>query len=234
MTMDRIRRVLHRPLILGLAAGAVLLLCPPPVRAQGPLHVAITNVPYRDVFAFLFLHVEALGTQEFTNRNASVAQKDSYLGFGLGMFSAANTGFQLGWKGTYQRYKADRFGLAKPDGTLHCLDLHVGGRYFPKYPTFGFGKWESGLAFRLTFSAMAGVSLFLPANSDINKLWSLSTDLTAGLAISTGNHPSGLMIECVYRPLSRTLNFQSASIGPFVTVLMKPALAFRLTYLFGP
>lgn len=134
----------------------------------------------------------------------------------------------------YERYRADQFGLSHEGEYLHALDLHLGGRYFPKFPTFGVGGAKSGLAFRLTFSATGGASLLIPQNTDLSSVWAISAELTAGLAITTGDSPSGIMVECVYRPLSNTLNFKTSEGSPFASLVMKPVLALRLTLVFGP
>jgi hypothetical protein len=220
-----------RPRLLALGLTIILLgpAIAPPAAAQDPIRIEITEVPYVKPHAFLRIHFEFTGKQEFFHEDWGTTQKDPYLGFGFGLISARDTDIQLESNFSYQRYKVDKLGMPADNNMLHELDMQVGGRFYPRYPTFGLGK----IPVRLTFSALAGLGWTFPAGLD--DFFGLSMMMSAGLSISSGNNPSGLLIEVVYRPLTNTFKAQKELDGIYYgRITQKPAIGFRIAWLFGP
>jgi len=215
-----------RSIVLVLAGLSLGLVLSAPARAQKQIEVEITEVPYRPVHAFLRVHFEFLGKQEITHQEWLTSQKDSYLGFGLGLISARDTDIQFETNLSYERYKADKIGVPDLD-LVSQFDIQLGGRYFPRFPTFGLGRTPV----RLTFSALAGVGLIFPGSYDM--AYELSMVITAGLMISSGDNPSGFLLEFVYRPLESDFKAQNAD-GYFGKLVKKPAWGIRIAWLFGP
>jgi hypothetical protein len=217
---------LSRPIFLVLAALSLGAVLSAPSLAQEQIEIEITEVPYRPVHAFMRVHFEFLGKQEILHQEWQTTQKDSYIGFGLGLISARDTDFQFESNLAYERYKADLIGIPDLDN-VGRFDIQVGGRYLPRYPTFGLSR----MAVRLTFSALAGAGLVFPGSYDM--AYDLSMILTAGLMISSGDNPSGFLVEFIYRPLESSLKVNSldAYLGKLI---LKPAWGLRIAWIFGP
>jgi hypothetical protein len=212
------------PVLVGLGLG---LFIPAPVLADDPIRIEITEVPYRRTHALLRVHFEFAGRQEIFNQEQQLSQKDPYLGFGAGLISARDSDIQFETNISYERFKSGKLGI--PDlNMVHELDLQLGGRYFPRRPTFGLGSTPV----RLTFSALGGLGWYFPAS--YNNILGLSLILTAGLAVSSGDSASGLLIEFIYRPLETSLDIENIEGGSFGTLVMKPSLGIRVAWLFGP
>ena len=143
------------------------------------------------------------------------------------MISARNSDLQLESNISYERFKTDK--LLLPDlTTLHELEVQLGGRFLPRYPTFGLGK----IPVRLTFSALGGLGWMFPG--PYNFIFDVSMILTAGLHISSGDNPSGFLIEAIYRPLASTLKMENLDDGSFWNVSKKPCVGIRIAWLFAP
>jgi hypothetical protein len=216
-----------RLVILAGAALFIVLWAVPPVRAQEPIRIEITEVPYRPVYAFLRVHFEFAGKQEFLHQEWQTTQKDDFMGFGIGLISAKDSDIQFESNISYQRYKSNLLGVPDFD-MLHELDIQLGGRFFPRYPTFGLGK----IPVRLTFSALGGIGLLMPNGYDIK--YDLSVLLSAGLMISSGSNASGFLIEVVYRPLTTSFKLDTAEGAYLGMIDKKPSIGIRLAWLFAP
>jgi opacity protein-like surface antigen len=224
--MTRVARLV--PAAAAALFAAFFLAVAAPAAAQDPIRIEITEVPYQKPYAFLRAHFEFGGKQELYHEDWGTAQKDPFIGFGVGLISARPSDIQFESNFSYQRYKMD--GLGVPGASLlHELDMQVGGRYYPRYPTFGLGKTPV----RLTFSALAGVGWVFP--SGLDDVFGLSMLLTAGLSISSGSHASGVLLEFVYRPLGNTFGVTKAvDMADYGRLTQKPAFGFRIAWLFGP
>ncbi|MBN2199319.1 MAG: hypothetical protein JW747_05655 [Candidatus Aminicenantes bacterium] len=223
---------LRRPVLLILAGFGLALVFSAPSAAGEKIEIEITEVPYRPVHAFLRIHFEFIGKQEIVHQEWQTSQKDGYLGFGLGLISARDTDFQYESNLSYERYKTDLIGIPDLD-YVSQFNFQIGGRYLPRYPTFGIGR----MAARLTFSALGGAGLIFPGSYDMG--YELSMILAAGLMISSGDNPSGILIEFVYRPLEsgfKVNSWQESALDEVYwgKLIKKPAWGIRIAWIFGP
>lgn len=215
-----------RPIVLILAGWSLVLLLPAPARAQ--IEIEITEVPYRPVYAFLRAHFEFGGKQEILHQEWLTNQKDSFIGFGIGLISAKRSDIQFESNISYERFKVDKIGIGDLR-SLSELDIQLGGRYLPRFPTFGLGR----IPVRLTFSALAGLGLFFAGSYDITTM-EMSMILTGGLMISSGDSGSGFLLEFIYRPLEPNLKVSGIGGPDYGTLALKPSFGFRVAWLFGP
>jgi hypothetical protein len=213
-------------LILALAGLCLVLIFPVPGLAHDPVRIEITEVPYRPVHALLRVHFEFAGRQEIFHQEGQTFQEDPFIGFGAGLISARNSAVQFETNIGYERFKAGKLGFPGLN-LVHELDLQLGGRYFPRYPTFRLGRTPV----RLTFSTLAGLGWYFP--SSYSDVLGLSMILTAGLAVSSGDSASGFLIELIYRPLEANFAVETIEAGVFGTLVMKPAFGIRIAWLFG-
>jgi hypothetical protein len=225
-TISRFRSKKHL-LVLALAGLFLVLFFPAPVLAHDPIRVEVTEVPYRPVHALLRVHFEFAGRQDIFRQEGQLAQKDFFIGFGAGLISARNSDVQFETNISYERFKADKLGFSGLN-TVHELDLQLGGRYFPCYPTFRMGR----IPVRLTFSALGGLGWYFP--SSYSDVLDFSMILTAGLAVSSGDSASGFLVELIYRPLETNLAVETIEAGAFGALVMKPSFSIRIAWLFGP
>ena len=215
-----------RAVVIVLAVMSLGLVSSAPAKAGEQIEIEITEVPYRPVHAFLRIHFEFLGKQEIFHEEWLTSQKDPYIGFGLGLISARAGDIQFESNISYERYKADKIGVPDLD-TVSQFDFQAGGRYFPRYPTFGLGR----TAVRVTFSALAGLGIVFPGSYDLTL--GLSMMMTAGLMVTSGDNPSGFLVEFVYRPLESGFKAENLD-GYFGKLTMKPSWGIRIAWLFGP
>jgi hypothetical protein len=180
------------------------------------IDVTITEVPYREVHAFLHLDGELGplkgGTGGVSNREGR------HIGARLGLMSARRTNLQfvtaLGWR---------RLELKRPEGgedRRNVGELMLGGRFYPLTPTFALGN----LVVRLTASAAGGVVLG-------TSLMDLSAYAGAGFTVGMGDDPSALAVELIYRPLGFTMG--DAELDEEV-LKVEPSWGIRAGFLFGP
>jgi len=220
-------RVTHYLIVLVLAGLCLGLFIPAPVLAHDPIRIEVTHVPYRPTHALLRVHFEFAGQQEIFNQEPQRSQKDPYLGFGAGLISARNSDIQFETNISYERFKSGKLGI--PDlNMVHELDLQLGGRYFPRCPTFGLGSTPV----RVTFSALGGLGWYFPAS--YNNVLGLSMILTAGLAVSSADSASGFLVEFIYRPLETDLDVESIEDGILGRLVVKPSFGIRIAWLFSP
>ena len=189
------------------------------------IDVEVTEVPYRDVYAFLGIHFEPSGqlTAESSN-GASITSK--LTGFGMGLMSARKEDFQFETMLGYRSFSVEKLGIVDEDGgklgKIEIFDMYIGGRFYPRYPTFALGRNPV----RLTFSALGGLGL----SNYSNMLFSMV--ITAGLSLSSHDSPSGLMIEYVYRPSFEYVFPLTVFTNETVTV--GDYTGIRVGFLFGP
>jgi hypothetical protein len=194
--------------------------------AQDSAPVPIGQVPYRPVLMFLPVHVELLGKENISNPDKGFTQKDSFLGFGVGMLAGYPGSIKWLISVSYERFPAKNLALESVN-TLSVVDLQVGVRYFPQLPTFGVGRFPV----RLTLSAQAGGSLVDAGNW--TPLIKPAATLSAGLAFSYEDNPWGLMVEFIYRPLSMKLNLTGVSDLMTSHLTINPSWAIRFSWLFS-
>lgn len=203
-----------------------LFLWPLSVCQAQVIQVEITEVPYEAPYAFLAFHYGFGGNQTVERKSGGASATTPQTEYSLRIQGARDTNIQAEIELGYR--KIDLENLGDSEG-LSFTSVGLGGRYYPRYPTFGLG---SGLAGRLTASALGGFTY--SGNRSTTDLLgqevftdgSFSTDLrlTAGLAFSGREEPSGLTAEIVYRPNSASNLEYSA----------EPAWAIRIGFLFGP
>ena len=189
------------PVLLSLV-GALLVY---PARAE-KLEIEITEVPYREVYAFLSTYVETAPQET---------------GMGVRVQSARDSDFQLDLITGLRRIDVQRSALSTAADRLHFVEGQIGGRYFPRRPTFGFGR----TAVRVMAGAAGGVT-FLDT-LDFNMV------LTAGLAFSRWDDPSGITLELIFRPMEQTATYFDNNANEH-GIVIAPSWAIRVGFLFGP
>lgn len=206
-------------LVAGVLALAQLL---PRGAAAETIDVRITEVPYRPTVAFLHFYLEAVGPASVTLQDGtehSVAQ----VGTGLRIQSARNDrDIQFDAIIGYRRMETFSLGIGKD--TLGFFDIELGGRYFPVKPTFGLGT----TAFRLTAGASGGLT--------VGAATDLTVQVNAGLTVSWGKNPSGLMLELVYRPLTQKATYfpEDDPLSDEESARISSGWTIRAGFLFGP
>jgi hypothetical protein len=190
--------------------------------AGAQISVEITEVPYTKPYAFLGLHFETGGSQTVIRASDSKELIAPQTGFGLRMQSARPENVQLEFEVGYRRldmtaFKAQNIGLGTFD---------IGGRFYPRYPTFGLGN---SIGVRLTASALGGYAFdfadsTVSGSGDSGIIGGFDMRFSAGLAFSGRTDPSGITTEIVYRPSQLTGARYS----------LKPSWALRFGFLFGP
>jgi hypothetical protein len=190
--------------------------------ASAQITIEITEVPYTQPHAFLSVNFETAGAQNVIRASDKSEFLVPQTGFALSMFGAHDTNVQLEMAFAYRRLDLSSISGAQNIG---LGSFHIGGRLYPRYPTFGLG---SSIAVRVTGSALGGYafdfgdSTVTAGNSGI--VSGLDAQISAGLAFSGRSEPSGLTAEVVYRPTE--LSGQRFSV--------KPSWALRFGFLFGP
>jgi hypothetical protein len=179
--------------------------------AAETIDINVTEVPYRETYAFLGLDAEFVGTGEAVT-SAQTTDKIGHLAFLLRMQSARRRTFELEIQLGVQRFSLKSLGL----GTLYAFELNLGGRIFPLTPLFALKR----LGIRPTGSITVGG--YLGDGTE-----GLAASLTAGLAFSFGEDTTGMMIEAVYRPLAYSLSSETP-------VDVTPTISMRLGFFFGP
>jgi hypothetical protein len=204
------------PVIFGLLSPAL---------AEDTAPTSITQTPYRSVGAFLPVYVDFGGPENLSNRDSGITQKDAILGLGFGLQSANNSGIQWQIMAGYEHMPAGEVDIQGAD-SIHVVKLQAGVRYFPRYPTLGLGR----VPIRLTASASAGGAMF--KTGDWSPVLKPTATLSAGLAVSWGDFPGGLVAEFVYRPLTTNLDFTGQSDLLKTRIGVKPSWSIRLSWLF--
>lgn len=195
----------------------ILLLISTSIFSQD-LDIRITEVPYNPPYAFMRIHFDFAGSQpvEILSDN-SVVNARSQLGFGIGLISAKESDIQFEYRFSYRMVDLSNLNLGL---NKHSdFDIILGGRYYPRYPTFGLSK---NTPVRVTLAALGGLDM---RGAQFADQMAIDVILNAGLVISSKDNPSGLMVEFQYRPLG------SDAIG---SVYLKPSYTFCVSWLFGP
>lgn len=193
-------------------------------KANAQIRIEITEVPYREPYAFLGIHFEFSGQQRVEGDNGLTAEAGQ-IGFGLRLMSAKhNQDFQFESLLDYRGIDVKKLGI-KDLNNLSLFDIIFGGRYYPRYPTFGFGS----VAVRFTTAAHGGLGIEISEPTLM-----FTVDLSAGFILSTKDNPSGLSIEFVYRPTTSNIKHESVLDGSKWEVSLKPSWCIRLGFIFGP
>jgi hypothetical protein len=192
--------------------------------------VEITQVPYRETHAFMGVYYEMSGVQNVMRVSDSKSLALPQVGFGLRMMSAKDRNIQGEFEIAYRRMDMKGFQPASTDPQVIGVGSFLfGGRFYPRYPTFGLGK---SIGVRVTASAAGGYGMDMSdngydnANSGVSHRAVSGFDVrtTAGLVFSGRTDPSGVTAEVVYRPVSMTGERYS----------MDPSWNVRLGFQFAP
>lgn len=185
-----------------------------------PIEIRITEVPYEPPpIVFNRVHFDIGGKQTCeTDSIGTVRNARSQIGFGFGVISTRDSDIQLESRFSYR--KVDLSNLNIPGVAKHQdFTILVGGRYFPRYPTFGLSK---STPVRMTFAAIGGLNMRGQGFAD---QMAFDMILNAGIVISQSDNPSGVMFEFQYRPIT-----SDAIPG----VILLPSYTFAISWLFGP
>lgn len=192
--------------------------------------VEITEVPYRETRAFMAVHYELSGVQNVERMSDARTLALPQVGFGIRMMSAKDRNIQGEFEIGYRRMDLKEFQPASSDPQVIGVGtVHFGGRYYPRYPTFGLGR---SIGVRVTASAAGGYGMDMSDNGYDNAtsgathraISGFDVRTTAGLVFSGRTDPSGVTAEVVYRPISMTGERFS----------MDPSWNVRLGFQFAP
>ncbi|MSR22626.1 MAG: hypothetical protein EXR92_03645 [Gemmatimonadetes bacterium] len=128
-----------------------LLFWPSICQAQ-VIQVEITEVPYEAPYVFMGLQYAFGGNQAVERKSDGASVAAPLVGYSLRIQGAHDTDFQAEMELGYRKIDLDGFNGSEG---LSFTDFDLGGRYYPRYPTFGLG---SRIAVRLTGSALGGLS----------------------------------------------------------------------------
>jgi hypothetical protein len=194
--------------------------------AQDEPEPPITQVPYRHTLMFLPVHVEALGRENVQRRTTGVAQKDMYLGFGVGII--AGYPGPLKWQATisFESLPAEKIDVLSITN-ISVIDAQFGFRLLTHKPTFGIGR----VPVRLTAAVQGGASM-IKAGSWTPAVRPAAT-LSAGLFISYEDNPYGLMVEFVYHPLAADIDLKGQSDLLQAFIAIKSSWAIRFSWMFS-
>lgn len=193
------------------------------------IEIEITEVPYREVYAFGSPWFDLGGGHDVTGNGQTIDAR--YTGMGMRIWGARqDRDIQLQLAIGFNQYRVEELGF--PDlVSVSVLDMMWGGRYYPRYPTFGLSRT---LAVRATFFAEGGLamgtnpSFFAPV-----------VVMGAGIAVSSRDNPSGVMLEIVYRPLIQDITHEYDTGFPTYitekyTLTLNPSWNVRLAFLIAP
>lgn len=186
--------------------------------SQEQIDIRITEVPYREPYAFLRLHFDFAGQQkvkDLTTNTTDLAR--SQLGLGLGLISAKQTDIQMESRVSFRT--VDISNITNATRRHNDFNILLGGRYLPRYPTFSIGKKTP---VRLTFSALGGLNM---RGASIADQLTYDVLLDVGLFFSQSDNPSGLMFEFQYRPLGS---------DAIVNFYLTPSWCFSVSWIIGP
>jgi hypothetical protein len=180
------------------------------------INLRITEVPYQPVYAFFRTSFD-LGIQQKVDFNHATFKARNQLGFSIGLISCKESDIQFETRIGYRQVDLSNIDSV-PANKHYDLDIMLGGRYYPRYPTFALSK---NTPVRLTFSGIGGLCL---RGNDLTNM-GLTVALSAGFVFSQKDNPSGIMLEAQYRPLG-----SNAIAG----VYLHPAWLLSIAWLFGP
>ena len=207
----------------------ILLLAFLPGIVHSQIEIEITEVPYQEVYAFMGVYFEVGGAQPLEYNEAVYTVPTTR--FGLRMHSARNSDVQMEWMVGASRSDISTLDIPDLDNIVYGEAL-IGGRYFPRYPTFRLGR---NTPVRLTGSASGGMLMAL--SSGVSQ-FELDIVLTAGIAITGLEEPSGITLEFVYRPNTIGIDYSYYNIDTYsdqnYALLLQPAWALRIGFLFAP
>ncbi len=201
-----------------------IIFCGSSVFSYDKIEVEITEVPYVEPYAFLGVTFETGGSQSVGLRDVEDSSIScSQTGFSLWMMSARhNQDFQFQTHLGYKGIDVSEFDLPNLE-IISNMEIFIGGRFFPRYPTFALSK----LPVRLTFSALGGLC-WVGDNMAFSMLFS------AGFVISSKDNPTGMTFEIGYRP-GLLYKYQPDYVSETeIQIDIEPSWIFRIGFLFGP
>ena len=212
----------------------VLLTCCLPLLWQAPayaqdIEIEITEVPYREVHAFGSPWFDLGGVHDVTGGGQTIDAR--YSGMGLRIWGARqDRDIQLQLAIGYNQYRVEELG-ATDLVSVSVFDMMWGGRYYPRYPTFGLART---LAARATFFAEGGLAM-----GTTPSFFAPTVVMGAGLAISGRSNPSGVLLEIVYRPLTQDVTHEYDTGPPLYDeekfpLTLNPAWNVRLSFVIAP
>jgi hypothetical protein len=216
------------------AAPVVLITCFLTLVWQSPassqdIEIEITEVPYREVHAFGSPWFDFGGAHDVAGETATVDA--DFAGFGLRIWGARqDRDIQMQLAVGFNQYRVEDLAITDLR-TVSVLDMMWGGRYYPRYPTFGVGR---SLAVRATFFAEGGLAMGTSPS-----FFAPVVDFGAGFAISGRENPSGLMVEIVYRPLIQDVTYEYDTGPPLYDELsealtLETGWSIRLGFVIAP
>ncbi len=184
------------------------------------IDIRITEVPYVAPAPILTrLSFEMGGKQPCEVDSVStVRNARSQFGISFGSISTKDSDIQAEMRIAYRLTDLSNL---KISGISKHQDFNIllGGRYFPRYPTFGL---SNKTPVRITLAALGGLNMRGQGFAD---QMAIDVILNAGFVISQNDNPSGIMLEFQYRPLGS---------NAFGIPLLLPSYIFALSWLFGP
>jgi hypothetical protein len=216
------------------AAPVVLITCFFTLAWQSPassqdIEIEITEVPYQEVYAFGSPWFDFGGGHDVAGDAQTVDA--GFAGFGFRIWGAReDRDIQLQLAVGFNQYRVEDLNITDLR-TVSVFDMMWGGRYFPRYPTFGLGR---SLAARATFFAEGGLAMGF--NPD---MFAPTVVFGGGLSFSGRQNPGGVMLEIVYRPLTQDLEHETDSGFPtYITtkypLTLDPAWSVRFSFVIAP
>ncbi len=215
-------------------AHIVLLTCCLSLLWQAPaysqdIEIEITEVPYREVYAFGNPWFDFAGGHEVAGDGQTIDA--GYTGLGLRIWGARqDRDIQLQLAVGFNQYLVEDLGITDLR-TVSVLDMMWGGRYYPRLPTFGLA---GTFAVRATFFVEGGLAMGTSPS-----FFAPTVVMGAGFSISGRENPSGVLLEIVYRPLSQNLEHEYDTGFPsFITekypLTLNPAWSVRFGFVLAP
>ncbi|MCX7697407.1 MAG: hypothetical protein N2Z72_06925 [Bacteroidales bacterium] len=183
---------------------------------ESTINIKITEVPYQPVTAFLRVSFDVGFQQRVTWKNVNYKARNQ-IGFALGLISCKESDIQFETRVGFRQVDISNIDSV-PFRKYFDFDILIGGRFFPRYPTFGLSRTTP---VRLTFSTLGGLSL---TGNDLTNI-GFSTIFTGGFIISQKDNPSGILLELQYRLLGN---------DPATDLHLHSAWLLSVAWLFGP
>jgi len=153
---------------------------------------------YDSVNFFLRISFD-VGIQQQVGFNHATFKAKNHLGFSISSITGKKSDFQLESRAGFRQVDLSNIDPV-PAKKHYYLEYMMGGRYFPRNPTFSLSK---NIPVRLTFSGIGGFDFRVDNLSKMNMGFTVA--LTAGFVFSQKDNPSGIMLEAQYRPLGSAL-----------------------------
>ena len=194
--------------------------------AYDKLEIEITEVPYRETYAFLGTSFKLGGAPgvslpDFEDIAKYTAEE---IGFSVYMMSARDDrDLQFLTVIGYSKIDVEEMHITNLD-SINCLDIMIGGKYFPRYPTFSLSK----MPVRLTLSGVGGLGMIMEGTMG------LAMEFKLGLVFSSKDNPSGFTLEVGYRP-SFKFDYEPDYVSEnAISIKTGSAVFFSAGFLFAP